>query len=771
MRRISVGDIKPGMSLARSVFSGSGHLLLSAGTEITERYVAILRARGFSYVDIHDPDTDDIEIEDIISERTRMNVTVSTYRILNAVGNATSAFRNQDFGTIQGEISSDAFARQAREAFGYEELVSDVADIVDEVAAQAMLPGIQTLRSFDNYQFLHSIDTTIVALMVGRRLGFDRARLHQLAAGCILHDIGMVMVDAAVLTKPGRLDPGEMAQIHQHPRLGYDMLRQMRPRQVIPNHVAYQHHERQDGSGYPRGLQGSGRISRSEAEKHRPGRILLDAEICAVADVYDALGADRPWRPALPPDQLVYTLRSMAGSQLNTEVVGHLLEILPVYPLGSEVVVRTGPFSGYRGVVARVDRRQLDRPVVRLLFDKTSRRMDPVELDLTRDDAVIASVPGAAQPAVRPSSASSEPQAAPAGRPGGQTPAPVPNTAVARAASGAAEAAERMEEAPKPARVLVVDDDPLVIGVLTDALEEAGYTVVPAESGREGLSLAPTADIVLLDLGLPDMDGMTVCKAMRVSPELARVPVMMLTARGEPVDRVRGIQSGADDYLAKPFDLDEVLARVEALLRSRQIEVALRERNRQLDVMRKLVSSLVDSTSAGELPQRIVDAVPDAFGPNAGVLGAVVSSVDAEQRIVRGHALTRNAEGKRALDLLRRPLAELSSVYDPPRNLQHEAVLRGEPRGGAHLAELVAPTVSPALALAIERAVGMRGAVAYPTRARGRTVGVLLFVLSKPVEQVTPTERTLMSELADTAGIALEDARVHAPAGQAAPTG
>src|SRR5207244_8772676 len=107
---------------------------------------------------------------------------------------------------VQGELSSDAFARQAREAFAYEELIADVADIVDEVAAQAMLPGIQTMRSFDNYLFLHSIDTTVVALMIGRRLGFDRARLHQLAAGCILHDIGMVMVEPAILGKPGRLD-------------------------------------------------------------------------------------------------------------------------------------------------------------------------------------------------------------------------------------------------------------------------------------------------------------------------------------------------------------------------------------------------------------------------------------------------------------------------------------------------------------------------------------------------------------------------------------
>jgi HD-GYP domain-containing protein (c-di-GMP phosphodiesterase class II) len=406
MRRLSVDSLKPGMVLARSVFSGNGHLLLTAGTEITDRYVAILRSRGLTLVDIHDPDTDDIEIQDIISERTRMNVSLSTYRILSAVERATSPFRSQDYPTLQGELSSDDFARQARDAFGYEELITDMSDIVDEVAAQALLPGIQTIRSFDSYLFLHSIDTTIVALMIGRRLGFDRARLHQLAAGCILHDIGMVMIEPAIIQKQGKLDAGELVRVRQHPRLGYDMLRQLRPREVIPNHVAYQHHERQDAQGYPRGLHGSGRVKRSELERHGAGRILLDAEICAVADVYDALGADRPYRPALPPDQVVHVMRGLAGSHLNREIVTHLLEIVPVYPLGSEVVVKTGAFAGFGGVVAKVDRRKLDRPILRLLTDKEGQRIDPIELDLTREDVVIASAataPAQPQPA-RPGS-------------------------------------------------------------------------------------------------------------------------------------------------------------------------------------------------------------------------------------------------------------------------------------------------------------------------------------------------------------------------------
>lgn len=629
------------------------------------------------------------------------------------------------------------FAQQARDAFGYEELVADLSDVVGEVAGQSMLSGIQTLRSFDNYLFLHSIDTTVVALMIGRRLGFDRARLHQLAAGCILHDIGMVMVDPVVLHKEGRLEPAELTQLRQHPRLGYDMLRQIRPREVIPNHVAYQHHERQDGTGYPRGLHGSGRITRSELEKHIPGRILLDAEICAVADVYDALGADRAYRAALPPDQIVQTLRGLAGSHLNREVVEKLLEILPIYPLGSEIIVKSGPFAGYRGIVAKVDRRQMDRPLVRLLYDKPGRRIEPVELDLRFDNAIVAS--GGVTTA-----ASAQPTAA-------RAPVPVPPESL------------EQSEAARGARVLIVDDDPSIAEVLADALEDAGYVPVQAGSGREALALAGTADIMPLDLGLPDVDGVTVCKALRASPELARLPVMMLTARGEAPDRVRGIQSGADDYLAKPFDINEVLARVEALLRSRQIEQGLRERNRQLDLLRGVVSSLAESGPLGELPQRIVDAIPAAFGQDGGVVGGLISAVDRDRREIQGRAFTAGANG--GLALMAKPLSDAPTSYDPARNLQHEVALFGQARASAHLPEFLAPSVPNGLALAIEKSLGMRGAIAYPARAHGRTVGVLLFVLSKPVDMVNQTERTLMSELADAAGVALEDARLHATAG------
>jgi two-component system response regulator MprA len=114
------------------------------------------------------------------------------------------------------------------------------------------------------------------------------------------------------------------------------------------------------------------------------------------------------------------------------------------------------------------------------------------------------------------------------------------------------------------ATVLVVDDDPLIVKTLQRNLELEGYSVVTAESGTPALSLVPDVDLVILDLNLPGLDGVEVCRRIRYSSD---VPVLMLTARDQIDDRVEGLDAGADDYLVKPFAAEELLARVRALLR------------------------------------------------------------------------------------------------------------------------------------------------------------------------------------------------------------
>src|ERR687883_1222900 len=115
-------------------------------------------------------------------------------------------------------------------------------------------------------------------------------------------------------------------------------------------------------------------------------------------------------------------------------------------------------------------------------------------------------------------------------------------------------------------RVLVIDDDDDIRGLVVDLLQRAGLEVEQAPNGRAGLRAfhQSPADLVLLDVSMPELDGWETLDRIR---DLSDVPVMMLTARGAELERVRGLQSGADDYMVKPFGRQELVARVQALLR------------------------------------------------------------------------------------------------------------------------------------------------------------------------------------------------------------
>ncbi len=121
-----------------------------------------------------------------------------------------------------------------------------------------------------------------------------------------------------------------------------------------------------------------------------------------------------------------------------------------------------------------------------------------------------------------------------------------------------------------PTRVLVIDDEPQIRKFLDISLRAQGYRVVQAANGQEGLSTLATqgADLVILDLGLPDKDGHEVLKELR---EWSQVPVIMLTVRADEAEKVAALDAGANDYVTKPFGIQELMARVRAMLRARAI--------------------------------------------------------------------------------------------------------------------------------------------------------------------------------------------------------
>src|SRR6195256_312167 len=121
-------------------------------------------------------------------------------------------------------------------------------------------------------------------------------------------------------------------------------------------------------------------------------------------------------------------------------------------------------------------------------------------------------------------------------------------------------------------RVLVVEDDSDIAELVARYLEKAGYTTARVSSGRDALDAvrAKAPDLIVLDVMLPHVDGLEVCRLLRANDHTASIPIIMLTARADESERIVGLEIGADDYLAKPFSPNELVARVRALLRRAQ---------------------------------------------------------------------------------------------------------------------------------------------------------------------------------------------------------
>ncbi|MBQ1889148.1 response regulator [Selenomonas ruminis] len=139
-------------------------------------------------------------------------------------------------------------------------------------------------------------------------------------------------------------------------------------------------------------------------------------------------------------------------------------------------------------------------------------------------------------------------------------------------------------------KVLVVDDEQSIRELLAFQLEKHGYEVLTAGNGREALAKAHEMDLILLDLMLPEIDGLEVCRMLKADKKTARIPIIMLTAKAEEIDKVLGLELGADDYVVKPFSLRELMARVKAVLR-RSAQMGPQDETLAIDGLRMDFSS------------------------------------------------------------------------------------------------------------------------------------------------------------------------------------
>ncbi|HPH03057.1 MAG TPA: HD-GYP domain-containing protein, partial [Spirochaetota bacterium] len=194
----------------------------------------------------------------------------------------------------------------------------------------AALISLVHLRDLDQYTFMHSVNVSVLSIILGKRLGLESTQLEMLGTGSILHDVGKALVSQEILNKPGKLTDEEFIEMKAHAQRGYEILRKRGADEQV-SRIALMHHEKLSGRGYPLGL---------KAEK-----VPLLARIVAIADVYDALTGDRVYKKAMHPSQAFGLMEQDVGQHLDNSLYAIFKSLLGLFPVSSLVLLANGSIA------------------------------------------------------------------------------------------------------------------------------------------------------------------------------------------------------------------------------------------------------------------------------------------------------------------------------------------------------------------------------------------------------------------------------------------
>ena len=347
MRIVQTTYLPSGAILGKAIMDMKGRTLLNKGVQITDWHIKRLQKYNIPYVYIEDLETSHIIPEDIIPDRLRREAIVTI---------------KETFEHMKDEIHQSKSMVIENSALTMSKLVDQLTEELK--GHQDLFHIISDIYTFDNYVFNHSLNVALYSLAIGLELRLKPDVLKTLGLGSILHDVGKMTVPEEILFKPGKLLEEEFQIIKRHSEEGFNILRQVHNLSLLVAHCAYQHHERLDGSGYPRGLKNN--------------EILYMAKIIAVADVFDAVTSNRVYRDAMLPSEALELLYAGAGSKFDIEIVDAFKKSVAIYPVGITVELN----DGRKGIVSRQNQGYSDRPVIEVYERNGERLPFRYEVDL-----------------------------------------------------------------------------------------------------------------------------------------------------------------------------------------------------------------------------------------------------------------------------------------------------------------------------------------------------------------------------------------------------
>lgn len=339
MRVLSINKVQPGMKIGRTIYGSNGDTLLNAGVELSTKYLDRLAELGITALYIQDESTDAIEIDDVVSEKTRLEAVKFIKEVMSNI--------------------------KLHPSFDVKKVNEVVNNIINELLVNKdLVVNIIDIRAMNDYTFGHSVNVAILSIITGIALGLDQEKLKKLAAGALFHDIGKTVISEQIINNRGTLTEEEEELKQKHTLMGFEILRKIDGFSITAAHVALQHHERYDGTGYPRGLKGK--------------EINEFARIVTVADLYDKMTSGG-LGPRCMPFQALELIMVNSGKFFDPQIIEVFMKIIAIFPLGTMVLLNTKE----KAIITEISKKYPTRPRVRVIVNQEGKDIKPpYEIDL-----------------------------------------------------------------------------------------------------------------------------------------------------------------------------------------------------------------------------------------------------------------------------------------------------------------------------------------------------------------------------------------------------
>lgn len=346
MRLIPIECVKPTCFLARTLYDDDGKILLREGATLTEKILKKIKDMQIYSLYIID-EYSDKEISDVISPELRQK---SVQLVKDIFENSEHIkLANVEFSSLDSKETFDMLKKK-------EDYLDSLRDLSEDICQNILnnkdiSVGLVDIKTMDNYTYQHSVNVATLAVVLGIGIALPKSKLVELCIGALLHDIGKVFVGKEIIQKPAGLTDEEFEIIKTHPRLGYEYIKKIPNIKTSCKMVVLQHHERVDGTGYPNAL--------FDEDIH------LLAKIVSIADVYDALTSDRPYKRAMCPSDAFEFILSKAGSMFDFGLTKIFSRIMVPYPEDTLIRLSTNSVA----IVTKTHPIYPLRPMVKILKD------------------------------------------------------------------------------------------------------------------------------------------------------------------------------------------------------------------------------------------------------------------------------------------------------------------------------------------------------------------------------------------------------------------